>query len=71
MIYQAYADVEQPLGISLMTDQQLGGAILWVPGDMMSLLVAGIVMIMWYQREEAINPSIPPSPPKQPTTPDQ
>jgi len=26
---------------------------LWVPGDMMSVLAAGVVMIMWYQREEA------------------
>lgn len=51
VIYQGYAEVEQPLGMSLMTDQQLGGAILWVPGDMMSLIVAGIVMIMWYQNE--------------------
>ena len=52
-IYSAYADLEQPFDISLMTDQQIGGAILWVPGDMMSIIVAGIVMIMWYQREEA------------------
>ena len=28
---------------------------LWVPGDMMSIVAAGIVMIMWYQREEAAN----------------
>jgi cytochrome c oxidase assembly factor CtaG len=39
-----------------MTDQQLGGAILWVPGDMMSVLVAGIVMIMWYQKEAEKEP---------------
>ena len=57
--------------MSLMTDQQIGGLLLWVPGDMMSILAAGIVMIMWYQREEATNPSIPPSPPKQYTKTDQ
>ena len=33
-----------------MTDQQLGGLMLWVPGDMMSIVAAGIVMIMWYRR---------------------
>ena len=27
--------------------------LLWVIGDMMSILAAGIVMIMWYQKEEA------------------
>ena len=53
LIYDAYAEVTQPYGISLMTDQQLGGLMLWVPGDMMSIVAAGIVMVMWYQREEA------------------
>jgi cytochrome c oxidase assembly factor CtaG len=55
VLYQAYAEVEQPIKVSLMTDQQIGGTILWVPGDMMSLVVAGIVMIMWYQHEESGN----------------
>jgi cytochrome c oxidase assembly factor CtaG len=55
IIYSAYADVRQPYDISLLTDQQLGGLMLWVPGDMMSVLAAGVVMIMWYQREEAEN----------------
>jgi len=53
IIYTGYQDVYQPFGLSLLTDQQLGGLLLWVPGDMMSILVAGIVMIMWYEREEA------------------
>ena len=52
LVYTAYADVVQPYGLDLMTDQQLGGLMLWVPGDMMSIVAAGIVMIMWYQREE-------------------
>ena len=44
--------MEQPFNISLMTDQQLGGLLLWVLGDMMSILAAGVVMVMWYEREE-------------------
>ena len=57
VIYSAYAEVEQPFSISLMTDQQIGGTILWVPGDMMSVIVAGIVMIMWYQKETEKQPA--------------
>ncbi|MEE8465957.1 MAG: cytochrome c oxidase assembly protein [Dehalococcoidia bacterium] len=53
IIYTGYEDVYQPFGLSLLTDQQFGGLLLWVPGDMMSILVAGIVMIMWYEKEEA------------------
>ena len=71
LVYTGYADVYRPFDMSLMTDQQIGGLLLWVPGDMMSVLAAGIVMIMWYQREEAINPSVPPSPPRQRTNTDQ
>ena len=52
IIYTGYQDVYQPFGISLLTDQQLGGLLLWVPGDMMSILAAGIVMMMSYQKEE-------------------
>ena len=55
LIYSAYAEVSQPYGLDLMTDQQLGGLMLWVPGDMMSIVAAGIVMVMWYQKEEASN----------------
>lgn len=53
LLYQAYYDYPQPLGIDPLMDQQLGGLLLWVIGDMMSILAAGIVMIMWYQKEEA------------------
>ena len=28
---------------------------LWVPGDMMSVVAAGVVMVMWYNKEEAQN----------------
>ena len=54
-LYEAYAEVVQPYGLELHIDQQLGGLMLWVPGDMMSIVAAGIVMVMWYQREEAAN----------------
>jgi putative membrane protein len=70
LLYTGYAEVTQPFGISLATDQQLGGLMLWVPGDMMSIVAAGIVMIMWYQREEAENPPHQSARPNWPDTPE-
>ena len=52
LLYDSYAEVEQPFVLDAITDQQLGGLFLWVIGDMMSIVAAGIVMIMWYQREQ-------------------
>ncbi|MCI0844886.1 MAG: cytochrome c oxidase assembly protein [Chloroflexi bacterium] len=72
IIYTGYEDVYQPFSMSLLTDQQIGGLLLWVPGDMMSILVAGIVMIMWYEREEGgqrVDPTIPLPPPNETTPP--
>jgi putative membrane protein len=53
LLYDSYYDFPQPLSITPLTDQQIGGLLLWVVGDMMSILAAGVVMIMWYQREQA------------------
>ncbi len=38
--------------MSPLVDQQLGGLLLWVVGDMMSILAAGVVMAMWWRKEE-------------------
>ncbi|MCO5184373.1 MAG: cytochrome c oxidase assembly protein [Anaerolineae bacterium] len=51
-IYTFYESVPRLWGISVMTDQQLGGAIMWIPGSMMFLL-AGLVLIgSWLVVEE-------------------
>ena len=52
LLYQSYTEVEQPFVLNALTDQQLGGLFLWVIGDMMSIIAAGIVMAMWYQKEQ-------------------
>ena len=52
LLYKAYPEFSQPLGLSPIMDLQLGGLILWVFGDMMSILAAGIVMILWYKKEQ-------------------
>jgi putative membrane protein len=56
LLYNAYYDFPQPLNMTPLADQQLGGALLWVVGDMMSVVAAGIVMIFWYQREQEKEP---------------
>ena len=52
LLYQSYGEFPQPIPLNAITDQQLGGLLLWVVGDMMSIVAAGIVMVMWYQREQ-------------------
>ncbi len=52
LMYQSYSDFPQPIMLDAIIDQQLGGLLLWVVGDMMSIVAAGIVMVMWYQKEQ-------------------
>ena len=60
LIYSAYQELPRPWeGFSYLSDQRLGGLTLWVPGDMMCIIGAGIVMFMWYQREMEQNPNPP------------
>ena len=60
LIYAAYQELPRPWeGLSHLSDQRFGGLMLWVLGDMMSVIAAGIVMYMWYQREMAENPNPP------------
>ena len=43
-IYRYYMDVPRPWGLTVMEDQMLGGAIMWIPGSMM-LLIAVLVIV--------------------------
>lgn len=52
LMYRSYTDFPQPVALDAIIDQQLGGLLLWVVGDMMSIIAAGIVMAMWYQKEQ-------------------
>ncbi len=62
LIYESYYEFPQPLGMAPLTDQQLGGLLLWVVGDMMSIITAGVVMIMWYQKERGDEEQWDPTP---------
>ncbi len=72
LIYSAYQELPRPWeGFSYLDDQRLGGLILWVPGDMMCIIAAGIVMFMWYQREMELNPNPPLPVPAEPAGDDE
>ena len=67
LIYTAYQELPRPWeALSYISDQRLGGLMLWVPGDMMCIIGAGVVMFMWYQREMEQNPNPPMPVPMEP-----
>jgi putative membrane protein len=67
LIYSSYQELPRPWeGFSYISDQRLGGLTLWVPGDMMCIIGAGVVMFMWYQREMELNPNPPMPVPAEP-----
>lgn len=48
--------VQQPVrawGLSPVTDQQLGGLIMWVPGNIVSIVIMSILFIRWMQIQDA------------------
>ena len=48
-----YADLDRTWGSSPVADQH-GGALLWLAGDLLTLLLAGIVMASWMQHEDRV-----------------
>jgi cytochrome c oxidase assembly factor CtaG len=59
-IYTYYAAVPRLWGITVLQDQILGGFIMWVPGSMMYILAALILIARWLQAEEE-KPPLPAS----------
>ena len=51
-IYPYYAAMPRLWGLSVMEDQQIAGVIMWVPGSMMFILAALILVGRWLQEEE-------------------
>jgi cytochrome c oxidase assembly factor CtaG len=52
-IYAYYEAVPRLWGIDIVTDQQIGGVIMWVPGSMMYLIAGLIVFARWISQQEA------------------
>jgi cytochrome c oxidase assembly factor CtaG len=53
LLYRSY-DAGQPerYGIDAVTDQRVGGAIMWVPGDLIFLGAASAAFFLWLAQEE-------------------
>jgi cytochrome c oxidase assembly factor CtaG len=51
-LYSHYANVPRMWGFSVMDDQTLGGALMWVPGGMMYALAAVVLLARYLDREE-------------------
>ena len=50
-IYTYYTTVPRLWGITVMLDQMIGGVIMWIPGSMMYLLAALIIISRLIQTE--------------------
>ena len=59
-IYTYYEAMPRIWGLSVMEDQKIGGVIMWVPGSMMYILAALILISRWLQQEER-KPALPQS----------
>ncbi len=59
-IYTYYLAMPRLWNLSVMDDQQIAGVIMWVPGSMMYILAALVLIARWLQREEK-KPPLPQS----------
>ena len=55
-LYEFYTSVPRVWGLDVLQDQQLGGTIMWIPGSMMYLLVAIILIGRLVQDEDSDQP---------------
>ena len=51
-LYDAYAEVEPIVSLSLLDDQGIGGLIMWAPSQMMHLLAIAAVFFVWAHKSE-------------------
>ncbi|HEU5287910.1 MAG TPA: cytochrome c oxidase assembly protein [Candidatus Limnocylindria bacterium] len=52
VLYAHYERAAPLRGIDALTDQRVGGAIMWVPGDTIFLIAASVAFFMWLEQEE-------------------
>jgi cytochrome c oxidase assembly factor CtaG len=52
-LYAPYINAPRIWGLSAATDQQLGGLIMWIPGNIFYIGVVSLLFIRWMQQQEA------------------
>jgi len=52
-LYAPYLAAPRIWGISAATDQQLGGLIMWIPGNIFYIIIVSVLFIRWMQKQEA------------------
>ncbi len=52
VLYTHYGERAARLGIDALTDQRVGGAVMWVPGDAIFLIAASGAFFLWLEVEE-------------------
>jgi cytochrome c oxidase assembly factor CtaG len=51
-IYDVYVDARRIFDLSPLSDQELGGLIMWVPGQLLHLIVIGVLFGVWAVQSE-------------------
>lgn len=51
--YTPYFTAPRIFGISVVDDQMLGGLIMWIPGNLVYVLVMSIAFYFWFEKQEA------------------
>ena len=51
-LYAHYSERAAVLGVDALTDQRVGGAVMWVPGDAIFLVAASGAFFLWLEMEE-------------------
>ena len=52
VFYGHYAAAAERLGLDALTDQRIGGAVMWVPGDTIFLIAVTGAFFLWLETEE-------------------
>jgi len=52
LLYGAYALGPERYGLDPVTDQRIGGAVMWVAGDLVFLAAASVSFFLWLEEEE-------------------